>query len=122
MLTTINELPNHVFGIRASGTVTREDMETVLFPGLQKLVDQYSEILYLLVLDTEVGSFTVGSWLQDMKAGIKHFSKWKKIAVVTAQSGVEKFTDIFSVIVPGDSKGYKMSELGEAMTWISQKA
>jgi hypothetical protein len=74
-----------------------------------------------LVLDTSVGNFTLGSWLQDFKAGIKNFTKWKKIAVVTDQQGVEKFTDVFSIAVPGNSKGFKMSELEEAKTWISTR-
>jgi len=121
MLTLITGLPDHVLGITASGTVTKEDMENILFPGLKRLVDKYDEIYYLLILQTEVGSFTVGSWLQDMKAGIKHFSKWKKIAVVTDQAGVEKFTDIFSVLVPGESKGFKLQQEDEAKEWISKK-
>ncbi|MCP9752224.1 STAS/SEC14 domain-containing protein [Ferruginibacter sp. HRS2-29] len=46
------------------------------------------------------------------------FTKWKKIAVVSDQSGVEKFTDFFSVLVPGEAKGFKPEELEEAKQWI----
>jgi hypothetical protein len=121
MLTSINGLPDFVFAVTATGEVNKNDMETVLLPGLQRLVDQYDEIYYLLVLQTEIGNFTAGSWLEDMKAGIRHFTKWKKIAVVTDQAGVEKFTDIFSITVPGESKGFKLKELEEAKGWISIK-
>jgi len=121
MLTPINNLPDFVFGITATGEVDKTDMDTVLLPGLQNLVDKYDGIYYLLVLNTEVGNFTAGSWLEDMKAGLKHFTKWKKIAVVTDQSGVEKFTDIFSLLVPGEAKGFKPEELEEAKAWISIK-
>ena len=119
MLTPITEVPPFVFGITATGTVTSDDVELVVLPGLQNLVDNYDEIYYILVLDTEIKNFTVGSWLQDMKAGIKHFTKWKKIAVVTDEAGVEKFTDLFSVAVPGKSRGFKLAELEEALSWIS---
>jgi hypothetical protein len=121
MLTIINGLPSFVFGVKATGAVSKEDMQQVLLPGLQNLVNNYDEIYYLLVLETEVGMFTAGSWLEDMKAGIKNFTKWKKIAVVTHQAGVEKFTDIFSVMVPGESRGYKLLELEAAKEWISTK-
>lgn len=121
MLTSIKGLPPYVFGVTASGTVSKEDIEDVLLKGLQKLVDSYGEIYYLLVLETGVGNFTAGSWIEDIKAGIKHFTRWKKIAVVTDQAGVEKFTDIFSFAVPGESRGYKLDELEEAMQWISVK-
>jgi hypothetical protein len=121
MLTPIIGLPDYVLGITATGTVSREDMENVLQPALKSLVDKYDEIYYLLVLKTDVGSFTAGSWLQDMKAGIQNFTKWKKIAVVTDQSAVEKCTDVFSVLVPGESRGFDFNQLDEAIRWISNK-
>ena len=122
MLTPITGLPPFVFAITATGEVTKDDMDAVLLPGLQNLVDKYDEIYYLLVLQTEVGNFTAGSWIEDAKVGIRHFTKWTKIAVVTDQGGVEKFTDIFSIAVPGESRGFKLSELEEAKQWISTKA
>ena len=122
MLIPITDLPPFVFGITATGTVTSDDIEQVLLPGLQNLVDNYNEIYYILVLETEIKNFTAGSWLQDMKAGIKHFTKWKKIAVVTDEAGVEKFTDVFSIAVPGESKGFKLAEYDDALSWISTKA
>ena len=121
MLTPIHGLPDHVFGITATGEVDKADMDSVLLPGLQQLVGKYDEIYYLLVLQTDVGNFTAGSWVEDLKAGIKHFTKWKKIAVVTDQSGVEKFTDIFTVAVPGQARGFKLDELEEAKVWVAEK-
>ncbi len=121
MLTPMTDLPPFVFGMTATGNVTTEDIEQVLLPGLQNLVDSHNEIYYILVLETEIKNFTVGSWFQDMKAGIKHFTKWKKIAVVTDQVGVEKFTNLFGNAVPGESRGFKLRELEEALSWISTK-
>lgn len=121
MLTEISGLPSFVFGVTATGEITYDDMVEVLLPGLERLVQNNDEIYYLLILNTDVANFTAGSWLQDFKAGLKNFTKWKKIAVVTDQSGVEKVTDIFSFAIPGNSKGFKMSELEEAKTWISTR-
>jgi len=121
MLVKIADLPAHVFGVKAIGDVSAHDIETVLVPGLQQLAEDYDEIYYLLVLDTNVGNFSSGALLKDMKLGIKHFTKWKKIAVVTDQGGVEKFTDLFSALVPGESKGYNHEQLAEAMEWICKK-
>jgi len=121
MLTTIDNLPNYVLGVRAYGEVDKNDLEAVLLPGLEALAETYGEIYYLLVLETPVGNFTVGAWWQDLVAGIKHFTHWKKMAIVTDQSTVEKFTDIFSYVSPGDAKGFKLSELTEAIEWVSLK-
>ncbi|RYF90196.1 MAG: STAS/SEC14 domain-containing protein [Chitinophagaceae bacterium] len=121
MLTIIPELPKHVFAVRAVGEVTADDLKTVLLPGLNRVVEEFDAIHYLLVLDTAVGNFTSGAWLQDMKVGIRHFTKWKKIAVVTEQQGVEKFTDLFSALVPGEAKGFTHAQLEEAKQWVAEK-
>jgi len=119
MLEIINNLPEHVLGIKAIGEVTADDLATVLLPGLENQVRKFNEINYLLVLDTPVKNFSAGAWLQDMKAGLQNFTKWNKIAVVTDESAVENFTDIFTIVVPGKSKGFKHSEFEEAKRWIS---
>lgn len=121
MLTVIKDLPDHVFGVRASGEVNKEDLEKVLLPGLSRLTDKYNEIYYLLVLDTKVQNFTAGAWVQDMIAGVRHLTQWKKMAIVTDQKAVEKFTDIFSYVSPGEAKGFEPSELIAAIEWISSR-
>lgn len=120
MLTVMQELPPHVFGVKAQGEVTREDLEQVLLPGLDRLVQEYDAIHYLLVLETSVGEFTAGAWLQDLKAGLQHLSKWKKIAVVTEQRGVRLFTDLFRFVTPGVAKGFAEDQLPEAVAWVSE--
>lgn len=121
MLTKIENLPPHIFGVKATGEVTEVDLKEILLPGLQAVADEFGAIYYLLVLDTKVEQFTAGAWIQDMIAGLKHFTKWKKMAVVTDQKAVRTFTDLFSYVSPGAAKGYTMAELDEAITWLSLK-
>lgn len=120
MLTQIKHLPSHVLGIRASGKVTKEDMQTVLLPALDELAERTGQLSYLLVLNTDVQNFTAEAWWQDMVAGLKHFVDWHRIAVVTSQKPVEIFTDLFEVGVPGKSKGFTHNQLNEAVEWVSQ--
>ncbi|GAB3918880.1 SpoIIAA family protein [Mucilaginibacter boryungensis] len=121
MLQYINDLPPHVVGIRATGEVTKDDMEKVLIPRIDELVARQGEINYLLVPQTDVGNFTLSAWWDDLKLGLKNFTKWNKIAVVTDQKGVEWFSDVFRFFVPGKSKGFALNELDEAVAWISAK-
>jgi len=118
MLTEITGLPDNVFGVRATGEVDSEDIKNVLLPGLKRTAEKFDEIRYLLVLETDVKQFTAGAWVQDAKAGLQNFTKWKKIAVVTAEKGVEWFTDVFTVATPGTSKGFKPEELEDAKAWL----
>ena len=52
MLSRIQHLPDHVFGIRASGEVTADDLKNTLLPGLEALKDKYNEIYYILICET----------------------------------------------------------------------
>lgn len=121
MLTPIENLPAHVFGVKAVGEVSEGDLRNTLLPGLSRLVAKYGEIYYLLVLRTRIENFTAGAWLQDMIAGIKHFTRWRKMAIVTDQKSVEQFTDIFSYVSPGEAKGFSLSEMDEAISWVSTR-
>jgi len=119
MLQFINDLPPHVVGIHAIDEVTKEDMNTVLIPKLDELVAKQNEINYLLVLETNVSNFTAGAWWEDFKLGLKNFTKWNRIAIVSDQKAVELFSDVFKVFIPGKSKGFPLSELQDAVTWVS---
>jgi hypothetical protein len=121
MLQFIRDLEPHVVGIHAVGEVTKEDVETVLIPHIDDLVKRQGEINYLLVLETDVKNFTAGAWWGDLKVGLKNFTKWNKIAIVSNQKGVEWFSDVFRFFIPGKSKGFSLNELDEAVKWISEK-
>ncbi|MBS1521555.1 MAG: STAS/SEC14 domain-containing protein [Bacteroidetes bacterium] len=119
MLQFINDLPDHVVGIRATGEVNKDDYERVLIPHLEELAKRQGEINYLLVLETDVQNFSAAAWFEDFKLGLKNFAKWKKVAIVTDQTSVEWLTDVFRHFIPGESRGYKLTELPDAIAWVS---
>ncbi|RZK74945.1 MAG: STAS/SEC14 domain-containing protein [Pedobacter sp.] len=121
MVSLITNLPPHVLGLRATSEVTEDDLKSVLLPGLERLNVQFGEIHYILILETGVENFTAGAWLQDMIAGLKHFTKWKKMAIVTDQKMVANFTDFFSYLVPGVARGFELSQVKDAQQWVCQK-
>lgn len=120
MLQQIQTLPAHVAGVHATGEVTQYDMETVLIPLLDSLVERKDKINYILVLETPVQNFTLGAWWDDLKLGLKNFTHWNRIAIVSDQKAVEYFSDVFRFFVPGKSKGFSLDELQEAYNWISE--
>src|SRR6186997_954739 len=119
MLTILHDLPPHVVGVRATGAITKQDFDEVLKPALDALVKRTGRINYLLLLETTVSNFTIGAWIDDIGMGLKHFTHWNRIAVVTNEKFVEKFSDAFTFLVPGQSKGFNLSELAKAKEWVS---
>jgi hypothetical protein len=120
MLHIIENLPRNVVGIEVSGEVTKEEYDETIVPRIDTLAEQQGEINYLLVIKTDISAFSTGVWWDDFKMAIKHFSKWNKIAIVTDQQGIAKFTDMFSFAHPGEPKSFKLDEYDKAVNWVSE--
>lgn len=121
MLLLMTDAPPHVVGVRAVGKVSEDEYENILLPALEKAIKQFGELNYIMVLETSVANFSVGAWLNDIKAGLKHYTKWKKIAIVTDQKFVEKITDFVSLLIPGQAKGFPLSDIKLAKAWVGAK-
>lgn len=119
MLTKMNDVPPHVAGFLATGHINKDDYEKVLLPELERIDKAHGHLHYLMVLETPVKNFSLGAWMEDAWAGIRHFRGWKKIAIVSDEHAVKKITDKFEWAVPGKSKGFKLSELEEAKKWVA---
>jgi len=120
MIQKISNVPDNMVAFRASGEVTKEDFENV-FPEVEALVERTGKLNYLLELETSPADFTMGAWLQDALLGIKNITKWNRAAIVSDSEGVRNFTDAFSKVMPGEFRGFPISELEHAIDWVSEK-
>jgi hypothetical protein len=121
MITRITDLPDYVAGFEASGEVTKADYDNVVIPVVNAITKRTGELYYLFVIKTDLNHFTAGAWWDDMKIGLEHITHWKKMAIVSDSRGIEKFTDFFSFVVPGEAKGFQLEELEKAKEWVSKK-
>lgn len=121
MIHTIEELPGNIAGFRATGEVTESDFTDTVMPRVKALVDTTGTLNYLLVLDTSIKNFSAGAWFKDAIMGIRHLSKWNRAAIVTDVEGIRTFTRIFSVLMPGEFKGFEHKDLQDAIDWVSGK-
>lgn len=117
MITIIPEAPENVAAFSAIGEVTKENFENLVIPHVKKKVEEFGELNYLLYLDTDLGNITPGAWLEDMLLGLKNLTNWNRAAIVTDQKGVQNFTDIFSVLMPGEFKSFPKENLYNALYW-----
>lgn len=117
MITIIPEAPENVAAFNATGEVTKEDFENLVFPVVKAKVEHFHELNYLLYLDTDIDNFTVGAWFEDMLLGLKNLINWNRVAIVTDEKGVQNFTDIFSVLMPGEFKSFPKENLYNALYW-----
>ena len=118
MITEIKDVPANVVAFKATGHVHKEDYDNVIIPAVDALVKKQDKINFLLLLETPVKNFSMGAFLKDMEIGLKHFTKWHKIAIVTESQNVINFTDFFSYIAPGKARGFIRDDLETAKAWV----
>ncbi|MPS65740.1 STAS/SEC14 domain-containing protein [Chryseobacterium sp.] len=117
MITIIPEAPENVAAFNVTGEVTKEDFENLVFPVVKAKVEHFRELNYLLYLDTDIDNFTVGAWFEDLLLGLKNLANWNRAAIVTDKKGIQNFTDIFSVLMPGEFKSFPKENLYNALYW-----
>ena len=117
MITIIPEAPENVAAFNATGEVTKEDFENLVFPRVKAKIEQFGELNYLMYLDTDLDNFTAGAWLEDTLLGLKNLTKWNRAAILTDNQHVQNFTEIFSVLMPGEFKSFPKGNLYNAMYW-----
>jgi hypothetical protein len=122
MIEILTNIPHHIAAFRASGEVTGNDYQNVVVPHTEDRLRQTGEINFLLLVDTDLDKFTFGAWLQDALLGLKHLTKWRRAAIVTDHEGAISFTDAFSIVAPGEFKGFRKSDFAAAVKWLTENA
>ena len=86
---------------------------------MKEVSEKYAGINFIMILKTGLKKFSAGAWLSDAKANLTYFPKWNKIAMVSDDDNIERISNIFDVIVPGEVKRFTLNELKAAREWIS---
>jgi hypothetical protein len=121
MIQHLPDLPPNIVGFKATGEITENDFIDTVMPKVQALIDKTGKLNYLLVLDTSLKNFTLGSWIKDATMGIKHLTKWNRAAIVSDVDGIRTFTNFFSYLMPGEFKGFEHKDLDQAIDWVCRK-
>lgn len=104
---------------RITGEVTKENYDNLVFPVVDKMSKSYPEVNLVLIVATELKNFTIGAWMKDALLGIKHLTKWGRVAMVNDTEFVKASTVVLDKITPAEFKQFASSAEQEAITWAS---
>ena len=113
-------LPSNVVGFRARGEVTMKDYREIVFPEVELQTDRNHQLNYVFVVDTSLKDFSTGAWISDAWLGLKKIAKWRRVAIVSDVEKIRHFTDQAGHFAPGEYRGFKMSELNDAISWAGE--
>lgn len=121
MIERIAEMPPGTIGLRASGTLSKEDYLEGIEPAIEEGVA--SGELRLMFILTGFEGLGHGAWVEDMKSGlnawVREHSAWKRFALVTDVEWVAKAMRAFAWLAPGEARVFGLAEEEEARDWVA---
>jgi SpoIIAA-like len=119
MIELLSNLPSEVVGLAASGRVTADDYESVVFPAIESRLKEHAKIRILYQIGPKFSGFTAGAMWDDAKVGLAHLSAWEKIAVVTDVDWIRTAVGIFKFVIPCPAKLFSNAQFTEASDWVA---
>lgn len=120
MLERIIDLPDNVVGFTASGEVTARDYQTVLVPAIEEKLGEMKKVRLLYVLGDGFKGYTGAAAWEDAKVGLKHLTRFDRVAVVTNVDWVKNSVKTFGFVMPCEVRVFKNASLQNAREWISK--
>ena len=119
MIAALTDMPVGTIGFEARGTVTSEDYETVLVPGLTAALEGGEPVRLLYVLGDDFESYSAGAMWSDTRLWAGHMGAWERIAVATDVDWVEHAIKAFGWMMPGRIRVFDDDEVDEAKAWLA---
>lgn len=121
MLTLMDDLPDNVLGVSASGKITGADYEKVMIPAVEKKLKTNKKIRLLYHLGKQFTGFDLPAMMDDAKLGMKHFFAWDRVAFVSDHEVINIVAKFFGYMMPCEVRVFNNSNLEEAKKWLAEK-
>jgi SpoIIAA-like len=119
MLERIQDMPDNIIGIRASGEATRKDYESVVTAAVDEGLKHAPKLSMLVQFAPDFTGFEAGAMVADAKLGLRHPFSWEKVALVTDVDWMRRATNLFGFLMPGEVKVYSNGEFDQAKDWVA---
>jgi len=118
MLEAIADLPEGVIGFEGTGKIEAADYTGALMPAVRRLWQEGKDVRIVLVFERWDGMTSGATW-EDLKVGVEHLRRWKRIALVTDLDWMITVTSLFGWMTPGELKRFPVAQRDEAIAWAA---
>lgn len=118
MLERLQDFPDNVVAVRASGEITADDYKTVLVPAVDRALAGHGEVRVLYQIGPDYKGFSPGAAWADSKLGLSHWSKFGRVALVTDIDWLKAATRMFAPFFPHEVRIFSNAEMPAARDWI----
>ncbi len=114
----LDHYPNDVIAVKVSGYLTSRDYEEVLAPLVEEKLKRHDKLKMLLVVDATFEGASAGAMWDDAKLGLKHFTKYRKMAIVSDVEWMRNSVRLLGILMPGVVHVYPSAQREIADEWI----
>jgi hypothetical protein len=119
MIRVLDDMPEGVLGFEASGKLTAEDYTSVLAPALEAATAGGGKVRIMLDFSGEFDGLEAGAVWQDLKMGVREWSDWERIALVTDHKWMREGLQMFAWAVPGEVQAFPAGDRAKALAWVA---
>ncbi|MDH5722323.1 MAG: STAS/SEC14 domain-containing protein [Alphaproteobacteria bacterium] len=118
MMEIIKDLPDDTVGIISRGKITAKEYEAVIIPAFEEKFKTHDKLNALFVMEDYEGVELAALW-DDACFGIKHWSGFKRLALVTDMDWAKSAAAFVAWMIPAEVRVFTMSEIDQARNWVA---
>ena len=118
MIETLTDFPADAVAVRCSGFVSKADYDQVLVPAVQRALKANERLRLYYEIAPDFSGISPGAMWEDFWIGVRHLTRWKRIAVVTDVPLIKQIVRIFGFLLPAATKVFPVAEAAEARAWL----
>jgi hypothetical protein len=122
MLQRISDISDGIDCLRAIGTVTAEDYETVCRPLFHDARRDGKRVRLLFHFGPEFEGLTAGAVLDDARIGLQYLRLLERVAVVSDRPVVRESARLVGAMLPCPTRVFRNDEWPAALDWLNAPA
>jgi hypothetical protein len=115
----MQDVPAGTIGFEAVGEVDDDDWEEAVEPVLRQEIADGRKLRLLYVLGPASRDVEGDAVQADTGFRARHASSFERVAVVSDEDWMRPALRALSFMMPGKAKGFRVSELDDAKTWLA---
>ena len=119
MIERLTGLPAGIEGLRATGTVTREDYERVVVPLLEQARSEGRRLRFLYQIGPGFDGFTAGAAWEDLGVGLRHLRLFERCAIVSDVGWIRESSRLVGAFLPCPVKVFTNAQWQDAVAWLT---
>ena len=118
MLERLTDLPAGIVGVKATGTVTKQDYAEVLDPLVDQARREGHQIKFLYQFDPQFEGFTTGAAWEDMRFGFSALRLLSACAIVGDVGWLREAAKLAGFFMPCPMRTFGNAERDAAVEWL----